>query len=207
MWPWEHALFAYVFYSLSSRSVSGDPPSGGETFVLVAASAVPDVVDKTLAWQLGAVQSGHGPAHSLLVAAPVGLFLLEAARRAGRPGLGWAYAYGHLLHVVGDLLPASFSEGRLYYEHVLWPVLVSEPTRQYGGLTEGILFHLGGYVSQLLALQVTPTLALQLGAVVAGTALWLADGRPGVPMAGRWIAVALTWTRRRLEWVAGVLSG
>ncbi|MDR5672231.1 Membrane-bound metal-dependent hydrolase YbcI, DUF457 family [Halalkaliarchaeum sp. AArc-CO] len=180
MWPWEHVFFAYVFYSIYRHLKYGDSPSGPATVALAFGSVLPDLIDKPLAWQFGIVESGYTVGHSILVTVPLlfGIYLL--ARRRDRAREGGAFAVGYFLHIVGDVLPISLRRGELYVDHVLWPVVVVDPTRTHYGLTDGVAYHLTMYVQGLVALEVTPVVALQLGSLVCGLLLWRVDGYPGV---------------------------
>lgn len=180
MWPWEHALFAYVFYSIFSRLVFGEPPNGPSTFVLVFASMLPDLVDKPLAWQYDIFAGGYGPTHSILVAIPVSLAVYTIARRRGFSRVGSAFAIGYPLHLVGDILPASIVRGDLYIQHMLWPIGTHVPSDDHGSFVGGVSYYLAGYVETILAFEPTAVLVLQLGSAIAGLSLWIVDGRPGI---------------------------
>jgi hypothetical protein len=182
MWPWEHALFAYVFYSLYLRGRYRSRPEDWPVVALVFASMFPDLVDKPLAWQFGVFESGHAVAHSVFVAVPASLVLIAVAKRYRRERVGIAFSIGYLLHLVGDVLPVSISRETLYLAPVLWPVAPSRIIVDRGSFTDGVRTLLSEYVSQLLSLDVTAVVALQLGSVVAGGVLWALDGRPGLAL-------------------------
>lgn len=180
MWPWEHVLFAYVFYSLFVRLVYAETPTDGPAAALAFGSLLPDLVDKTLAWQFAIVDSGYTIGHSAPVAIPGSIAIYAIARNRGvsRPGL--AFGFGYLLHLVGDVLPTSLVRGELYVQHVLWPIGSHEPTSIHDGLLDGIRHYLFAYVDQIFALDPTPVLVLQLGSVLFGSVIWVLDGAPGV---------------------------
>ena len=179
MWPWEHVLFAYVFYSVSVHLGSRSPPTDLAAAALALGALFPDLVDKPLAWQFGVVETGWGPAHSVFVAAPVAVLVYALAGWRGDRRVGLAFCVGYLLHLPGDVLPASLSRGFLYLPPVLWPV--GDPaTTDHGSLLAGVYGLLTEYAVGLLALEVTPVVALQVGSVVAGGLLWLYDGLPGL---------------------------
>lgn len=180
MWPWEHVLFAYVFYSLFVRLLYAETPTDGQAAALAFGSLLPDLVDKTLAWQFAIVDSGYTIGHSVPVAIPSSIAIYAIARYRGvsRPGL--AFGFGYLLHLVGDVLPTSFVRGELYVQHVLWPIGSHEATSIHDGLVDGVRHYLFAYADQILALEPTPVLVLQLGSVLFGSAIWVLDGAPGV---------------------------
>lgn len=180
MWPWEHVLFAYVFYAVSVHLAYRTAPADWPTVGLATGALFPDVVDKPLSWQFGLVPTGWGPAHSLFVAVPLVVTVYAVARRRGAPAVGVAFGVGYLLHLPADLIPASLGRGRLYLAPVLWPV--SSPTTEHepASLVAGILARFGEYTADLAALDPTPSLVLQLGTLTVGGLLWLYDGTPGL---------------------------
>lgn len=180
MWPWEHVFFAYVFYSIYRHLRYGESPSGPATIALAFGSVLPDLIDKPLAWQFGIVESGYTVGHSVVVTVPLlfGTYLL--ARRRDHAREGAAFVVGYLFHIVGDVLPISLRRGELYVDHILWPIVVVEPTRTHEGFSVGVLYHLSTYVEGIVALEVTPVVALQLGSLAFGLLLWRCDGYPGV---------------------------
>ena len=180
MWPWEHVFFAYVFYSIYRHLRYRKPPSGPATIALAFGSVLPDLIDKPLAWQFGIVESGYTVGHSIVVTVPLLFVTYLLARRRDRAREGGAFVVGYLLHIVGDVLPVSLRRGELYIDHVLWPIVAAEPTRTHSGFSEGVLYHLSTYVEGILALQMTPVVALQLGSLAFGLLLWKYDGCPGV---------------------------
>ncbi len=97
MYPPAHLAAAL----LVNEACRGDRPSA------MAASLVPDLVDKTLAWLLGVTPSGRYIAHSLsAVALSTALFAALGGRRRGL-----SFGAGYLSHLVCDI-----SEGG----HVPW---------------------------------------------------------------------------------------
>lgn len=180
MWPWEHVLFAYVFYSVFVHFWFRARPTDWPVAALAFGSLLPDLVDKPLAWQFGLFETGWAIAHSVFVAVPLSLLAYAVARYRGADRVGIGFAFGYLLHLVGDVLPASLSRGELYLTPVLWPFgnpTVSHSPESFAG---GVLHNLGNYLSGLVALDMTPVLALQLGALVVGLGLWVYDGFPGL---------------------------
>jgi hypothetical protein len=187
MWPWEHVLFAYVFLSLYMHVRHRAPPEHRPTVLLAFGSLFPDLVDKPLAWQYGVFETGWGIAHSVFVATAVSLLGYAVTRRASAGRVGVGFGVGYLLHLVGDVIPASLSRGRLYLDPVLWPF--GDPTtdathESFLGGVETLLFE---YATQLLALEITPIVVLQLGSVALGGSLWIYDGCPGLRGIVVWI--------------------
>lgn len=180
MWPWEHVLFAYVCYSLYVHGRHRGAPTDAATIVLAFGAVVPDLVDKPLAWQFDLFDTGYAVAHSVFVVVPVliGVYLLARRKRAGM--LSVAFIIGFLLHLLGDVLPVSLSRGTLTLSPVLWPFSNRLPIEVGGSLTENTATLLAQYITQLLTLDLTPVVVLQLGSVLVGTAFWLWDGCPGL---------------------------
>lgn len=184
MWPWEHVLFAYVFYSVYVHLDHRAAPTDGATAALAFGALFPDLVDKPLAWQFGLFETGWGIAHSVFVAVPVAVLAYAVARRRGVGRAGLAFGFGYLLHLPADVLPSSFSRGRLYLAPVLWPRSDPVVDSDHRSFVDAVTALLAEYAGQLLALEVTAGLALQLGSVVAGGLLWLYDGAPGPRLVG-----------------------
>ncbi len=193
-------MFAYVFYSLYLRGRYRARPEDWSVVALVFGSVLPDLVDKPLAWQFGLFESGYAAAHSVFVAVPLSLVVILVAKRHGQSRIGAAFAVGYLLHLVGDVLPASLSRGRLYLDPILWPFAEPHQTDHVangGSFLDGVRGLLSEYVAQLVTMEVTAVVALQLGSVMFGTALWILDGRPGVKPVTNAIKKALERGRSR----------
>jgi len=185
MWPWEHAIFAYVIYSLFCHTYYRTAPGEYETAVVLLASVFPDVIDKTLSWQFDVFHSGYALAHSIFIAVPLAIVTGLVARRYGRTKLGLAFGIGYPLHLVGDVLPIYLSSGEWTISHLLWPVVVIEG-RSHGGLLEGVRHNFVPYFEEVLALEPTPYLILQLCLGFAALVLWIVDGWPGYRLLVRW---------------------
>jgi hypothetical protein len=181
MWPWEHVLFAYVFYSLYVHLRFRRRPDDWPVVVLAFASVLPDLIDKPLAWQFGVFETGWGPSHSVFVAVPASVLALAVGWRLGTRS-GTSFAFGYLLHLVGDVVPYSLGRSSLQFAPVLWPVGNPSPG-EYGSFVGGVRDHAVEYAAQLAAGDITMTLVLQVGSVSLGTLLWLADGLPGLRLA------------------------
>lgn len=181
MWPWEHAVFAYVCYSLVCRVIYRDIPGEYETGIVVVASILPDLIDKPLAWQFEVFQSGYAVAHSVFVASFLAVTGGLVAREYGQPQLGIAFGIGYLLHLVGDVVPLYISSGEWTIRHLLWPVADTDG-RLHDTFFAGVRHNLEPYIQSLLALEFTPSLA---GRFILGTValiLWYADHRPGLAL-------------------------
>lgn len=180
MFPWEHVLFAYVFFSLFVHLRYRSRPADWPVVALVAGSLLPDLVDKPLAWEFSVFATGWGIAHSIFVAGAISILVYAIARRRGVDRVGLGFAFGYLLHLVGDVVPASLGRGRFYPDPILWPF--GNPTSRYDqeSYAGGVHFLLTKYANEVLAMDLTPLLSLQLGSIVLGVALWIVDGRPGL---------------------------
>jgi len=178
MWPWDHLAFGYLLHSLLVRSRLGRGPEDGPVLALVVATQFPDLVDKPLAWEFGALPHGQSLAHSLLFAVPVVLASAAAARRYGRPEHGTAVAVGYLSHLLADLAYGPLTGGSLSPAFLLWPLL-HRPPEPPVGLAPRVL----ALLDSSLALLATPAglvyLLLELALGLAVAALWRRDGFPG----------------------------
>lgn len=181
MWPWEHILFAYLCYSIYYRVRTRGAPAGPPTIGLVIGSLLPDVIDKPLFWEFGITSSGYTIGHSIFFAIPLCLFILGIAFRMNRPQIGIGFAFGYLLHLVGDVIPISIQRGELYYQHLLWPLVRSDHIEPHGSLFDGFRHHLGGYVTEIVSMDPSTAVIVQLSLGIAGFMLWMIDGLPGIP--------------------------
>jgi len=183
MWPWEHAIFAYVVYSLFCHTYSRTAPGEYETMIILLASIFPDVIDKTLSWQFDVFHSGYAFAHSVFIAVPLAIVTGLVARRYGRAE--FAFGIGYPLHLVGDVIPIYLSSGTWTIHHLLWPVVIIEG-RDHGGLLEGFRHNFGPYLAEVLALEPTPYLLVQVGIALTAVGLWIVNGWPGCRLVVRW---------------------
>ncbi len=189
MWPWEHALFAYIFYSLYVRARHRETPDDWPVVALVGGSLFPDLIDKPLAWQFDVFESGYAVAHSVFVAVPIVGLIYVITGRTGHRRSGIAFGIGYLLHLVGDVLPRTVARGELYLDPITWPYGNPRPDHHESLLT-GFIDNLWEYLAHFATLDITPVVALQLGVVFIGTILWIIDGFPGL---------RLFWRKRRIE--------
>lgn len=189
MWPWEHVLFAYVFYSIYVHVRYHRRPADGPVVALAFGSVLPDLIDKPLAWQFNVFEGGYALAHSVFVVVPVVAVVYLYAKRRGHGDSGVAFGVGYLLHLVGDVLPASLARGTLDLTPVLWPIAGAPRAadRASRSFLDGVYTLLIEYMSQLATLDLTPVIALQMGSLVFGLALWTYDGFPGPRLLLRWI--------------------
>lgn len=182
MWPWEHALFAYLLYSIASRLLLRGPPDGAAALAVVFASVAPDLIDKPLAWQFGIVSSGYGIAHSIFFAVPLSILAIALARRAGRTPVGYAFTVGYLSHLVGDIIPIYAEEGELSLYPIIWPLGERSTTDHSQGFLDRFFELFVPYITnlqgELLASEPSFYTLFQLGIAVFAVLLWIADGMP-----------------------------
>lgn len=166
MLPPVHLAVGYLCYAALVRLRGEGAPEGRATLAAVLAAALPDLIDKPLAW-LGVAPIGRTIGHSLLFVLPTVALAWLWARRAGDRELGVAFATGALSHVVTDVPWHLLS--REYHElgFLLWPITPMPP---YTGTTTLATF--GGVE--------VSTLVLEVAILVAGAALWVSDGTPGI---------------------------
>ena len=196
MWPWEHAAVGYLVYSLSVRRLTGAPPSDRAAWALLFGTLVPDLVDKTLSWGLGLFPTGYAVGHSIFVAVPVGVLVLQRARGRSRALSCWAFVTGYWSHLVGDVLSPLRAGDPVAVERLLWPVVVGGPYEESYGLERGLVY-LGDFVAGFGSMG-PAGLALTLVLPALTVALGVADGLPGVGPLVRASGAARRRLRRRL---------
>ncbi|TMT86341.1 metal-dependent hydrolase [Haloterrigena sp. H1] len=178
MWPWEHAIVAYLAYSLCCHVVFRDSPTGLEAFAVVFASVLPDLIDKPLAWELGVFDSGYAVGHSIFFAVPLAIVVGTIAHAATRPRAGLAFGLGYLSHPFADIVDSVFRQGVLQVELMLWPIASVEGRPPGQGVIEGFLYFFGRYWNAVLAGDLSTYLLLQFGLAGVVLVVWLADGAP-----------------------------
>ncbi|WP_049934402.1 metal-dependent hydrolase [Halalkalicoccus jeotgali] len=182
MWPWEHALFAYLLYSIASRLWLGRTPAALPVLVLVVASSGPDLIDKPLAWQFGIFSSGYAIAHSVFFAVPLVALVGLLAWTSNRPDIGLAFGIGYLSHLLGDLLPIYVEEGEISLYPVIWPLGERSTTDHSQGFLDRVLELFGPYSQdlgrELLSMEFSAYTVFQLGIAALAVCLWLFDGAP-----------------------------
>lgn len=174
MWPLGHAAIAYLCYSASTRWQRQSAPTALPVLAVLFGSQFPDLVDKPLAWYLGALPTGRTLAHSLIVLVPLCAIVLIVAQAFRQAELGVAFSIGALSHAVVDAIPAlwgQYSAAR----HLLWPVTSVQEYEQEAPTVLGLLveslssaWFLSEFVFAALALW-----------------LWVRDGRPGLELLRR----------------------
>ncbi|WP_339103618.1 metal-dependent hydrolase [Haloterrigena salinisoli] len=178
MWPWEHAIVAYLAYSVLCHTVYRDSPSGLEAIAVVFASVFPDLVDKSLAWEFGVFDAGYALGHSIFAAVPVSIAIGLVARSAGRSRVGIAFGLGYLLHLPADVIDAYVREGIFQPELLLWPVVVLPDPGSTQGFVDQFLLFFSRYRDELLAGDLTMYRWIQIGLAACTALLWIYDGAP-----------------------------
>lgn len=177
MWPWEHAAFGYLLYSLFARLRGNRPRGTAAVLALLVATQFPDLLDKPLAWVVHVLPAGRSLGHSLLFAVPL-LSAVTLVSANWRLGLGVAVVVGYLSHLAGDVLFPLITEGDLEVRFLFWPILPAE-----SGPVDAAA-HLFDLVTSFVSFLSTPRGGLYLifeGTLLVGAfALWIADGRPGL---------------------------
>lgn len=186
MWPWGHLAFGYVVFSLVSRGWFDEPPRGSAVYVLVVATQLPDLVDKSLSWVWGVFPSGYSIGHSVFVAVPVGIAVALLAWRRDRLAAGVAFVVGYWSHLLGDLLVGAVTRQPTVLGRVLWPAVTLPPYADRMGAYERALHYFAEFLVQLRTAEDPSLLLLYFGPLVAAFLIWIVDGMPGVP-----------WVRRR----------
>lgn len=177
MWPWTHAVFGYACASLANRAVFGRGPSDAPALVAVFAAVLPDLVDKPLAWTVGVVETGYGPAHSVLVGLPLVAAGAVWLWYSERPDVGLALGVGYLSHLLGDLGFQYVDEGELVLSVVLWPVAPSAPDST-GGVVEHVVFFFARYAADVRTGDAAMYLVATMLLALATVGLWVVDGMP-----------------------------
>ncbi|WP_101296926.1 metal-dependent hydrolase [Halegenticoccus soli] len=180
MWPWEHAIFGYVAYSAWCHAVYRDSPDGRGALCVIFASLLPDLIDKTLAWEFGVFASGYALGHSVFFAVPLSAGAVVLARRIGYPRTGIAFAVGYLLHLLGDAVPEYLQNGELPLHRFLWPISRSSGDPERGEFVGRFLEYFVPYLGRILSLDLTQGLLAQLVIATFALSLWIYDGFPGL---------------------------
>lgn len=170
MWPWGHAAVAYLAYRLAIPLVPGASARidrrrihGAPLLALAAGTALPDVVDKPLAWTLAVLPTGRSLAHSLVTAAVVVAAVVWVARRRNRVPEAGAFALGWVVHSLSDGVAAVVAGDWGGLSYLLWPVF---PSPAYE-TDQSFLAHLRD-------LSLTTGVAVELALVAVAGAVFLA---------------------------------
>ena len=176
MWPWGHLAVGYLAYALVLDRRLRRPPGEVAVVVLVAATQLPDVVDKTLAWNLGVLPHGRSLAHSALVAtivvAIVGAYLASRDRRS----IAVAFGVGYYSHLVADSYAAAVTGRWAELAFLGWPLLT--PPDSSGPAS--VVQRFAALADELAAGDVSAFLAVEFVLVVLAVALWASHGFPGL---------------------------
>jgi len=181
MWPWEHAALGYLVLSVVLRVLWRRPPDDATTLAVLLGTQFPDLLDKPLGWVFEVFPSGISVGHSVFVASGVCLTVTAIGIRFGRSRAALAFSLGYLSHLPADIIYPALTGGQMRPSIVLWPFVVSDarggtPALSFARLLFDNFLELlfaGPAISGFLVLEV-----LFLGAALA---VWLFDGRPGIP--------------------------
>lgn len=177
MWPWEHAAVGYLVFSLFCHAYYRESPDAPTTVAVVAASILPDLIDKPLAYEFGVFDTGYALGHSLFFAIPLAVTVGVLARRLNRGRVGLAFGVGYLLHPLGDVVP-HYLRGDERVEILLWPVRTVPGTSRTDSLTDLTLTYFLEYWTAVTGTDPPIYLLVQTGVVACTGLLWLYDGAP-----------------------------
>ncbi|GGO00960.1 metal-dependent hydrolase [Haloarcula pellucida] len=135
MYPWTHAAFGYLLV-VGLALVFRRRVSRAELAAVLVATQLPDLVDKPLAWWVGAIPSGRSLAHSLVLAVPLSALVLAVAWHRAHPEVGVAFWLGYASHLLGDTYVALYYWRVEEFTFLLWPFLPAYPYDSAIGLGE-----------------------------------------------------------------------
>jgi membrane-bound metal-dependent hydrolase YbcI (DUF457 family) len=168
VWPLGHLALGYVAVSLTTRVTRGRTPDGRLLPWILIGSQLPDLVDKPLAWYLGAIPSGRMLGHSVFVATVVVWLAVWLGGRLDSPA-GTAFGVAYVSHLFGDAVLPAIRGDFDGLSFLFWPAL---PPTIYAG--EGEL------LAKLAALSLSGDVVVELQLAAIVVLLWVADGAPGV---------------------------
>ena len=178
MWPWEHVVVGYLAYSLFVHLWYRSSPGGLDTFAVVFASVLPDLIDKPLAWQFGVFESAYALGHSIFFAIPLSIVVGLLARRVGRLRAGIAFGIGYLLHLPADVID-GYVRGDVWNPAILlWPVERGATVGHDHDFLSAVGHHFDQYHAELTASDPSTYVLVQIGLTVLVFCLWLVDGAP-----------------------------
>ena len=176
MWPWGHLAVGYLAYAFAVDRRLRRPPGAVAVVVVSAATQLPDVVDKTLAWNLGVLPHGRSLAHSVLIAtvaiAVVGAYL----RSRGHGELALAFGLGYYSHLVADSYQAAVTGRWADLGFLAWPLVQSPESTG----PDSVVARFATLASELAAGDVSAFLAFEFALVLLAVALWASHGFPGL---------------------------
>lgn len=199
MWPWGHLAFAYLLYSLASRAVFDEAPTGGPTLVLAVASQLPDLVDKPLSWTFDVFETGYGAGHSVFVMVPVVAAAAVLASRTGRERYGLAFCVGYPAHLAGDVLLSSALSREVALDQVLWPVVEFSGYAVDKGFVDRFSEYFLSFAADVLSGDATFYVVLYVFLFTTVFVLWLYDGLPVAREAKCWLSARLAARRHGRE--------
>lgn len=183
MWPWGHAALGYLLFSFGSR-LFGRRPDGYPVIVLLIATQLPDLVDKSLSWVFELFPQGYSIGHSVIVAIPLGIAVLALAVWRRRAECGFAFIIGYWSHLIGDIA-FGLIEGNPYtFARVLWPVVTLPPYSSDLGALARIREYASAFIYLLSTEEASATLIIALlfyfGPFLLAVLIWVIDGTPGI---------------------------
>lgn len=183
MWPWGHAAFGYLLYSFGSR-LFGRRPDGYPAIVLLIATQLPDLVDKSLSWVFELFPQGYSIAHSVFVAVPLGVAVLALAVWRRRTECGLAFIIGYWSHLFGDIAFGLIEENPYTFARVLWPVVTLPPYSSDLGALARVREYASAFIYLLSTEEASTTLIIALlfyfGPFFVAFLVWIIDGAPGI---------------------------
>lgn len=183
MWPWGHAAFGYLLYSFGSR-LFGRRPDDHPAIVLLIATQLPDLADKSLSWVFELFPQGYSIGHSVFVAIPLGVAVLALAVWRRRAECGFAFITGYWSHLIGDIAFGLIESNPYTFERVLWPVVTLPPYSSDLGALARVQEYVSAFIHLLSTEEASATLMIALlfyfGPFLFALLVWVIDGAPGI---------------------------
>jgi hypothetical protein len=181
MYPWGHLGVGYVAYTIWCRLFSQRPPPDKPTVLLVFATQLPDLIDKTLQFVFG-IYDGRAVGHSLLVMVSICAVLFFLGHRYQKSEFAIAFSFGVITHIIADTVPALFPNAAgPKPTYLLWPLLrpPSYPVDTPSDHINRFIATLQKMEGQSLFQLVTNVLLVEIFVVLTFGLIWAIDGFPG----------------------------
>jgi hypothetical protein len=166
VFPWGHAAFGYLLYSVYTRVRYDRIPGDVEAIVLAFATQLPDLIDKPLSWTIGLTATGKSVGHSVIGFVLLSICVGWAVHTYGRTHLGEALCLGVGTHFLGDVIEAIIENDSVGF--LFWPMVIPEGTSE------------GSIIAVLLRGEQGPMAGLEYALVLFALMLWVFDGCPGL---------------------------
>lgn len=144
MFPAEHLIVALIPTCMIIIGINRELPEPSVIGAVFLGSQFPDLIDKPLAFQFGAIPTGRVFIHSLPIALPFLIAVVMFGQRTNRLPLALVFSFALLTHLITDTHHLLIAPNPSLSPDLFWPLVkpVPRPSVPHWAGPDKIIIHL-----------------------------------------------------------------